>query len=850
MTNTALPERPRQAITDALGIVGYDRSLLDHDIPISFTRDSNGASPVPLAAFWRKPFDQLTSAIGVRWIRSEESAEDYVRELGKDLWTPFNVIADPYGCQLWETFPTSGNGTWTPSLLQQTTYDSLASALYGYAQQLRPEPVRVRKERYRQMALYEIGGTRDTFTEWAFQPTRDHLGKLLADVTQKSIPEHLDTDQTITYWRWLLRLLGVRIAWDKKWLPYESRTSTEELTNAAQRYPSPLESSPHLRGITEWFAEEFRSIDLSMADGGLLSNVLQTRGLLKQLRDEWKLHPTPPDLAWRMLEAIPLEAVPAEKRLVWDGTCGTGTLLVAAMDRLRQLDGYERDDAPRVTHHIRGNDKQPLLTDLTRLALDTASGRPDGPEWSIDSRDVLGFSVSQFAERPTVIVGNPPFQATGRRTDYAVTVIRKYIEILEPGGLLAVVLPRPLLGTSGREATQLRESLLEHFELFEVWELPQGFAPGVSSEAAVICARKRYPHETQAGAVVWRLFDSSRRDRRRELIANVIASPEVWLQSEAKSLEPPLMVRLRKELGECSRLSDYVPANLILQGIILGKEGRSDILSERESADRPFVSGRTGMEPFYLPWHEDPLWIRYNSPRLHRPRRESERLFQRRKVLIARRSTGGSPWAVRAAVDSDCLYPSDDFISVVPEPHVSCDLVAGLFNSVLINCWLRLANPARNIRVGECTSIPIPPRLDDRYTAMIESLASDLAVLRKSFARQIGDPASLRREIGSKTLELDEAVYDAYQVDEDLRAEIAHYFVAFGKSRPGFDTPLVTHREAPPPSAEKVFSAQDQDKMRALFEARDDRGLNSEEASDLGELVARWERARLLSGRA
>ena len=74
MTDTALPERPRQAVTDALGIVGYDQSLLDNDIPISFTKDSNSASPVPLAAFWRKPFDQLTSAIGVRWIRPEESA--------------------------------------------------------------------------------------------------------------------------------------------------------------------------------------------------------------------------------------------------------------------------------------------------------------------------------------------------------------------------------------------------------------------------------------------------------------------------------------------------------------------------------------------------------------------------------------------------------------------------------------------------------------------------------------------------------------------------------------------------------------------------------------------------------
>lgn len=225
-------------------------------------------------------------------------------------------------------------------------------------------------------------------------------------------------------------------------------------------------------------------------------------------------------------------------------------------------------------------------------------------------------------------------------------------------------------------------------------------------------------------------------------------------------------------------------------------------------------------------------------------------MFQKRKVLITRRATGGSPWAVQAAVDEIRLYPGGDFISVSPEPWISCELIAGLFNSALINCWLRLVNPSRDIRVSACTAIPIPKVWPAGAEQRIEALAREISNLRYQVAVRHDTSNDTRRKLEGKTLALDEAVYDAYQLPEELRAQVGAYLMRHRKPRPGFDRPILKERKVKRPTPNEVFTVDDAQKMKTLFEARSERQLTQAELSELESLVSRWERARVLSSNA
>jgi len=404
----------------------------------------------------------------------------------------------------------------------------------------------------------------------------------------------------------------------------------------------------------------------------------------------------------------------------------------------------------------------------------------------------------------------------------------------------------PVCWGAAFHAQQAAEKLLKGFELYEMWELPQGFAPNVSSEAAIVCGRKRYSHEIQRSAVVWKVFEPSRRN---PPLTDMISSPDIWLKSDTKALESPLLLRLRRCLKESPSLGDTIGSGRITTGITRGSEGGKAILQEEEFDSHPYLSGRTNMAPFYLPRRENQKWIRYSDPALHRARRGYESLFQGCKVVVSRWSTGGSPWAVQAAVDQWGLYPSDDFIAIAPEPALPCEVVAALFNSALISLWIRLNNPSRTIRVGECAAVPVPTAAQHEI-GKLEEVAQKLCILRQQLADGQGDQDTVLKEIEAKTLDLDEIVYDAYRVPEDLRAQVSAYLVKHDKPRPGFDRPLVREHEFKLAKATAVFTEDHSRRMGTLLEARKQRHLSVEEMAELEDLLARWEKAQILYGAA
>jgi hypothetical protein len=850
-----MPPRAERAVRDALATIGYSDVQKDYSFSLGSSEGGPEVAPASLVAFWQEPHDQFGSAVAVRWLADGYAVDPYLRAVAEGLWAPYTILATPAGCQIWETLPTAaGHGEIRfPLLEDDLAYDGLARVLAKREQQLGPQAVADRKRRWRQMALYEASPEPNAFLEWAYRPTHERIADVfsrLLRATRELAGPNRELDAG--HLRWLLRMVGVRIAWDKRWLEPTGRTSSRDLLLAALRYPTRVRRITDLSDATaqelaDLVAAKLGPVHLGAADGGLLSQIIQGSGLPDALKREWKLYLTPPDVAWNMLKSLPIAALPEGQRRVWDGTCGSGTILVAALEHLRALVPHRggADLRSYLISAMAGNEREPALADATRIALDLALGAPAGPEWWITIGDVEAASPTWGEGAPTIIASNPPFSARGRTPDLALRVIGRYLDILPPGGLLSVIAPRSMLATEA--ASALRGRLLEGFNLFEVSELPAGAFPQTDTETAVLVARKRYRAESGAGAVTWRRFGPDRRQQSLEAV-----SQGDWLSSPRKAIQPPLAVGLQSHLKSFPRLAEYVPKDRRTQGITPGKlaRKRGDVLRHPESATEPYLTGRTGMLPFYIAWERDPAWIRYRSPHLQWPRRSYEQLFRSPKVLVSRHATRGATWRVRAAVDDRGLFPSDQFLALQPNPPLSREFLAGLLNSAFANGWLRLVNPAFSARLEEILALPVPDDLESDLTARVERIARDLAGLRERLDEGVEGVTAGREllaEAKALTLSLDSAVYDILELPAKLRHDLAEYLRGLGGKRPGFDEPLVAVPSLAPRSPSEIFGDEDAERMNALFASRDERQLSAAEEDELARLVDRWQEAHLLA---
>lgn len=828
-----------QEIRSSFASVGYGTDSVKENFLFALTQSNNTEhDALPIAAFWQKPYDQFSSALAVRTYRDDEQRHlsKHIKVLRQDLWLPYliTLAGDTYKC--WEALPLNGVAAQQPS--QEPLFvcrrGDLERNLQRHKDRVSPEHISQQKHRVRQMALYEASSDPSSFFDWAFEPTRKQLHQYMRKVTRSvaGIQPEVDEEERA---RWLLRLLAARIALDKGWStpPNSSRVDGEALLRAARYYPG-FDGSPPV--VAEELAQEvalkLRLANMRTIDSALLSSIVQASALPSSLLKDWKLYPTPPHIAWAMLKALPIETIPDEQQLAWDGTCGTGSLLVASLERFHNAsrpsnDGKFRLHAPRL---VAGNDQQLLPSELTRLALDLTLSQP--AQWKVTTMPVEQIGIKAIGRRPSVVVGNLPFAGGGRREERAIHILNHYLQLLLPGGLISVVVPQTFLSGSQPRASLLREQLLNDIEILEIWELPPGTFPKGGVGAAVISGRRSKASSTAKMPVLWRFFD--RKPSQHQLL-DMAESQTEWLGSYDKAIDPPLLRRLEEAINSIPNvpLRHFIPKNNYTEGIIPGRMAREagDISQERYPGRKPYLPGRSGMGPFYLPGAANIRWLHY-SDRLQRDRRDHQGLFDNPKIFVSRHRTGGSSWPLRAAVDCDGIYPSDQFYVFASEPPYTIDILAAIFNSSFVNCWLQLANPGFTTRLEECLEIPVPFDPDRSVLEELDKLSGWLGKGRD----RLSENAIYR---------VDRLIYDLYGISKPLRAQIAAYFRWKGDKRPGFDNVTVEDTEVEWLDPDSVYGPHH---AKRLEELSDQQGSpqSVESEHEIEELLQRSERAALL----
>ena len=685
--------------------------------------------------------------------------------------------------------------------------------------------------------------------EWAFQPTQKSLRKLLTGLFKELDHKDLGWPNKADQLRLFLRFLAVRIAWDKGKLDGIDRTSPGAILEKALTYPNNLQADIEGRDLllAEHFVDSMPPVNLGIIDGGTLSQALQMNGLNGEMRSQSKYYPTPSDLAWRMVQALPIEVVDENDLMVWDGTCGTGTLLVVALERLREVIGNDGILGQQLASTIFGNDQEPLFADLTQINLEIAASGVASQKWNVSDQDVLNYDPNTLPRPPSIILGNLPSKVVGRGTNYAIDIVNRYLSILKPGGLISTVIPRILLDTTERGARDLRERLLNELEMYEILDVPKGLVPYAKGDLAVISARKLDLNQRSRGPITWKTLDPK---REKSSMVKVVSSPDIWLRTEHLSIEPPLLVELNGELEGHSVLSDLIGRNKVIEGITPGKAGKSDILDHEEFEAVPYLTGHKGMVPFVHTWDANPRWIRYSSSQIFRPRRSQREIFVHRKVVLNRWIPSGQSWISLAGIVENGIYPSDEFIVIGPEPTFPCEFICGLLNSALINCWLKLTNPSQTVRIEACRSIPMPKDYSDESIQPVVKAVNQITTFRGQYISGNADiPQSDQTELIKATLELDQAVYDLYEISDSLRNEVGYFYHWYEKPRPGFEIYPKGTLAFSLPSPDRIFTGQQASRLRKLQELRQEEELSESEEQELDDLATKWEKAYIAYNR-
>lgn len=838
MSGNRLLQEQAKAIRAALRGLGYTSDSLEVNYQFAPERSpAPEAAPAEIVAFYAEPHDQSTSAVAVRW-QAAPREQAYLRPLRDLLWAPYAIFARVSECDIWDALPVDTPEAEPRLVAAHIPYSDLATALSQHVSEIGQSAVAQKKRRWRQLALYEADSVANAFTVWAYRPTLDLLTHALAGVFREARQEVRNGDYLLAeHVRWLLRLIGVRIAWDKRWKDAGNRTDPDAILTAARDYPTHVAAFTDISRVdaerlATVVAQRLGAVHLGAADGGILSRIMQDHAITGDLQHAWKLYPTPRHIAWHMVSALPLETVPADQRRVWDGTCGTGTILVAALERLRSLVPELPLPALRasLSRLLSGNDQAAAMTDATRIALDLTLGAPVGAEWKIRTGDVTEVAFTDW--RPQIIVGNPPFHGHGWTTNTAVGLLRQYAEALPAAGLISVIMPASM--RSSESARAIRKTLVTEFDWYEITDLPPRTIQGVSQDALILTGRKRAGPSADAPVVTWR-----RVNRDGKTLSVEALQQREWLDDRRTLIVPPLALRLRSHLNRFRPLADFVPDTNLSVGITPGTKGQADVLDAPEAGSVRYLTGQTGIAPFSIAWAQHPRWLRYPSPRLQWDRRPKERLVQSPKIVLTRQGQGRSVWRTQAAVDDGGLYPSDSFIALAPTQTPNLHALAGIFNSSLFNCWLDLVNATGVVTLPQLRQWPVPedaPAMD-----RIALLAQTLQRERASSATAAGE------RLLRLTLNLDDAVLDAYAIPTSLRVEIADYMLSYNADRPGFDgvalsTPLLS-------SEQDTFTAELAGRLQELFDARDERDLTNWEREEMERLVAAWQRSAATAAR-
>lgn len=726
-----------------LRAAGYDDDAVDANYPVWLGPD-RGVALADFVAFGRTaPKDMSTAVISV----TKGTIEGAV-ELARVIGVPYMLLAGDTQLDLWVMDPSH------PIRWQEAVTTANAPELSEW---LQPTAALTAKIGLRQLPLFDIP------VNWLATARADSANRLAPIVGSAletaslslPIPKGVDRVQgrKLSHRSAARLVVGALTA-----LVMRDRNSLRTLTTDAligqvtRDHPTTFawitESSPEERAaLQELVAGLGEGIDYQSLDPTILSQVYEQALVDDDDRRQLGIHYTPPRLALRLLRDLPVEIVEPQDRTVLDPSCGSGTLLIAAHDRLRDLQPSNWAEETRhhdLAVHLHGYDTDPFASEIARLTL-LLHAQPAGNGWQIEEVDTRRQPPPEFS--PRIIVTNPPWRyyADGRRIQAADEFLRWSMHALAPGGLLGILLPASWLSANNSAGT--RQTLTDQFDVFEVWRLPEGTFATSQVATTVLLARRR-DNLGGTGTRVVREVVRSRLDRFLDGEPPTTAYVHPMSAPLHATLPPAQLTNPTRPLGE---IADILSGPQPLSGIADREQG---IL----------YLNHIGDVPPYGSISEDVTW-RVAFPQDFQGGRGAK-IIDKRKVLASAARSSNSPWRFHVALDLLGVAVRNSVRGIAPHDQDDDDLlhaVLTIIGSGFASAFAASFGGDRNIPAQVLRTMPIPK---DRATLR------RLAGLGRKATSLAHNPSLLNRHLTA----VEEVVWDAYGVSEADRELAASRF--------------------------------------------------------------------------
>lgn len=748
---------PGPGMTAFLASLGYPEDLLRFNYPVWL---GPTVSRLPVVGFGRRAPQDMTTATLVA-ARSTDGAIEGLFTAARTLAAPVVILNRDNQVEIWAVPSEPG----TEHQVNTAPEEDVTRLAEIYHSELDPNSLFSAKSMHRQLSLFPVDvdllatARRDLFTQLMTRV------KEAAILSTSPLPKdkRLREDRLIAGSQAVVGALAALMMRDKFGL---SANGLELFDQARQLYPNyfnsltpTLSSIQTLPQILEILGE---GINYEALDPRIVSLVYEEAIVDESERLRSGIFYTPTQLAVRMLAHLPIEELAPEDRIILDPACGSGTLLLAAHDRLQDLTPvqWERDEMHTyVTRQLHGIDRDQFAVDIARLAL-LLHALPEGNRWDVSRRDSLATQLEP-RQRPTVIVSNPPWKdirsAGGRRHQVADDFLRWTLEALRPGGFFAILMPSSWLTstTSG----SLREIVQEKATVFEVWRLPDNAFTSARTAPCVL-----FGQTGTRTSRPWVFRRVLRRSNTENFYRTGIAD-EIHLAVEAKAARSGTY--LRGPLDEAAPILNSMPTLESIATIQSGPVPEPPVSSRGGSGDFLWLKNAGDFQAFSTIDRSKLSRARFPED-FHRAGKHDGSIFLRPKLVISADRWPVNPWRLKVGVDTIGVIPRDSLHMVIPHQpdDQTIDALLAILGSAVASCWVdsyqtKLAIDTRLIR-----ELPIPPP------------GPAWAVLANA-GRRMRDASESPALAAVRAQELDAIVFQAYGLPQRVIRSLATHFGGF-----------------------------------------------------------------------
>lgn len=769
--------------------LGYKDDLIFEQFPVWL--GARDVMRIDAAVFAASPADMTTAAITVSQLNGAGNIErDQLCRAALALATPIAVEADSSRIRIFSVDHQSGL-----NLIEDTAVDE-RDVIGRLRSELSPRSLLEAKLGSRQTALFPVDvrllssartKAKNELTG-RIDETLTAVAELLGETTAPGLADDETSDivreRTLRSSRIVVGALTCAYIRDKNNL----RGIPAQLlpVEAERRYPDYFDWLRDTPGEYELLLAAIDSISHGMSFRGMAPDIVtdpyESVIVSTSERKALGIHYTPPEIASRLLQALPMEELSPTRRSVLDPTCGSGTLLLAAYDRLRLLEpeSYFETDSEleeqhqRLTGQLFGYDKDPFAVQITKLAL-LLHDQSDGNGWNVTVRDTL--SGEDLKSNASVLVANPPWLFSSEdRIEHANRFVNRMLNSLGPNGLLGIILPSHWLTSEASRVTRRR--LNNECDVFEVWRLPELVFPSSRAAPGVVCARKR-----NGIGGKWRVFRRvvASHDELDRFYRSGIATESSFTSSDDSMVTGPLSVALAGR-ADMQPLGDFVdvrvgsqPQKWLTRGL------------QRKEGTHLWLRNAGTLQMFGSPPEEALVPVIFPGD-FHR--NTPVEIAAGQKVLVSATRWADNPWRLKVGIDLKGVIVRNSLNIVLLKEEVTSTLLdkesmlyalMALLGSGLASLWIDEHATKRSPSENNFLSLPVPRDVRWRHLASLGRLLFEVH----------DDPVLLHEAVQR----LEEFIWDAYDLPKQAVSTLIRRLSLKQPPERGTRYPLVSEPE-------------------------------------------------------